>query len=51
MPNGEGEPSAHGLGEGIRPEAGRYERRALRREEPLERARLPGVHRHAVDAE
>ena len=35
------------MGEGIRPEARRDERRSLRREKPFARARLPRLHRHA----
>ena len=44
---GQGQPPPDRVGEGVRPETGGDERRALRREEPLARARLPDLHRHA----
>ena len=48
---GQGQSPPDSLGEGIRPEAGGDERRALRRKKTFPRARLPGVHRHAGFAE
>jgi hypothetical protein len=44
---GQGQPPFDPMGEGIRPEARRDERRSLHRKKPFARARLPGLHRHA----
>ncbi len=44
---GQGQPAPDSMGEGIRPEARRDERRPLHREKPFARARLPDLHRHA----
>ena len=48
---GQGQPPSDSVGEGVRPEARRDERRSLRREEPFARARLPDLHRHAIAVE
>ena len=48
---GQGQPPSDSVGEGIRPETRRDQRRSLRREEPFARARLPDLHRHAGPVE